>query len=449
VEKIPLLALGAAVSAVALIAMPPSSYTAVGAGSVIERVQTATVAYAFYLLKMLWPSNLAVVYPHPGAFPVWVSGAALCSLVCISVLVVRGAARRPYLLMGWLWYLVTLLPVSGVFPFGGGFWMAADRFTYIPLVGPFLMIAWLVPELLGGWRYRRVFLGAAAGAVVAALMGVTWQQVRVWRNSTTLFEHALRARPGNWPVMNGMADLLKDDVGRLDEAVSLWREALRLRPEDVLMRSNLARALLAKGQTEEAIAECREALRLAPADARSHSTLAKALRAQGRLAEARKHYERALELDPRYPEAHYRLAILLAEQGSFEEAVPHYREMLRLDPPGFPEAHYNLGVTLGRLGSTEEAISHYREALRADPAYTRAWFNLGILLGRQGRMDEAVSCYRKVLLIRPDFAEAHYLLGSVYARQGNRAEALQHYRTLQGLNASLAEALLREIEAIP
>jgi len=444
-EKIPLLVLAAGVSAVALIVRTSSSPFAVGAGSMIDRVQTAVVAYAFYLLKMLWPSGLSISYPRPGAFPVWVLAASAGSLVCISALVARGAARRPYLVTGWLWYLVTLLPVSGVFAFGSGFWMAADRFTYIPLVGPFLMIAWLVPEWLGGWRHRKIFLGAAAGAVVAALTVVTWQQVRVWRNGTTLFEHALRVRPDNWPVMHSMAALLEEE-GRLDEAVSLWRQALRLRPRNVVIRSSLAKALLAKGETDQALAEAGEVLRLAPASPWGHFILAGALKAQGRVAEARTHYERALELEPRYPEAHYRLAILLSQQGHFEKAVSHYREVLRYGKE-FPELHDNLGAALGHLGSTEEAILHYREALRSNPEYTRAWLNLGILLLTQGRIDEALSCYRKVLSIEPDHAEAHYLLGTVHARQGNRDEALRHYQKLQGLKPSLAEKLLREIEA--
>ena len=447
VEKIPFLVMGAAVSVVGVIAMPSWSLNAVGAGSVFERVQTAVVAYGFYLFKMVWPFNLAMSYPHPGAFSMWVLGAAAGSLVCISVLVLRGAVRRPYLLMGWLWYLVTLFPVSGVFAFGGGFWMAADRFTYVPLVGPFIMIAWLLPELLGRRPYGRVVLCAGAGVVLAALTVITWQQVGVWRNSTTLFEHAMRVKPGNWPAMNSMAAALEEE-GRLEEAISLWREALRLRPGDVVMRNSLAGALLAKGETEQAVAESREVLRLVPNYPSGHFTLARALKKQGHLAEARKHYERALELEPHYAEARYRLAILLAEQGELEKALSHYREVLRLRS-GFPELHYNIGVVLWRLGSTEEAIRHYRQALEGDPGYTLAWFNLGVLLLSQGKIDEAVSCYRRVLSMKPDFAEAHYLLGAAYARQGNRSEALRHYQTLQGLKPSLAETLLQELEAMP
>ena len=446
-EKVPFLVMGVAVSGVALMAMPSSSVVAVGAGSLVERVQTGVVAYGFYLLKMLWPSGLSISYLHPGVFSMWELGAAAGGLVCVSVGVVWGGVRHPYLLMGWLWYVVTLFPVSGVFSIGAGFWMAADRYTYIPLVGPFVMIAWLVPEWVTGWRFSRLMLGGAAGVVVAVLMVLTWEQVGVWRSSGTLFEHAMRVRPDNWPAMRGMANFFEDN-GRLDEAIPLWREALRLRPEDVVMRSRLVRALLVKGRTEEAVAEGREMLRLAPASSIAHFILGRALKAQGRLAQARDHYERALEVDPRFDEARYRLAILLVEQGRLEEAVSQYREVLRRGR-GFAELHYNLGVALGLLGRAEEAISQYREALKDDPAYTGAWLNLGILLGRQGKIEEALSCYRKVLSIKPDFAEAHYLLGSAYAGQGNRDEALRHYRALLGLKPPLADALLRQIEARP
>jgi tetratricopeptide (TPR) repeat protein len=444
-EKVPLLALGAAVSVVAFISMASSSAFSVGAGSVVERVQTATVAYAFYLFKMVWPSGLSISYPRPGAFPAWVVAASAGSLVCITALVARGAARRPYLVTGWLWYVVTLLPVSGLFPFGSGFWLAADRYTYIPLIGPFIMIAWLAPELLGRRRSGKVFLGAAAGAVTVALVVLTWRQVGVWRSGTALFEHVMRVSPGNWPVMHSMAALLEDQ-GRLDEAVSLWRQALQLRPRSVPMRNGLSMALLAKGETAQALAEAATVLRLAPASSWGHFNLAGALKAQGRIAEARTHYERALDLAPHFPEAHYRLAILLARQGEFEKAVSHYREVLRLGKE-FPELHFNLAVALGGLGRTEEAMVHYRGALQANPAYAIAWLNLGNLLLGQGKIDEALSCYRKVLSIEPDHARTHYIMGVVYARQGNPEEALRHYRKLQGLKSSLAEKLQKEIEA--
>ena len=380
------------------------------------RIANALVSYVVYLWQTIWPVNLALFYPFPVSLPWWqVAGAALL-LALISAGAIRMAPRRIYFLVGWMWYLVTLVPAIGLVQ--PGLWPAtADRFTYVPLIGIFIMAAWGTGEIMGRWKHKEALLagscGAAAAAVVAALMVVTWQQVLVWRNSTTLWEHALRARPGNWLAMSGMANVLAEE-GRFDEAVSLWQEALRIRPKDVAFRSNLARALLAMGRTEQAIAECREALRLAPAYATGHFTLARALRAKGELAEARKHYELALELDPRFPLAHHGLAALLAGQGNIEEAVLHYRELVRLNPR-FAEGH----------------------------------FELGVLLGLQGRIDEAVSCYRKALSIRPDFAEAHFSLGSVYARQGNRAEALQHYQTLQGLNPSLAETLLREIEAVP
>jgi len=479
VEKMPFLALGAAVSLLTMYAMPPSD-VAVGAASLLERLQTATVAYAFYLMKMVWPSNLSVIYPHPGAFPAWVLGAALVSLVCISVLAVRERARRPYLLMGWLWYLVTLLPVSGVVSYGAGFWMAADRYTYIPLVGPFIMIAWLAPELTDKWRYRRVFFSAAAGIALVILMTITWHQVRVWENHMTLFEHSMSARPGNWPAMHQMALFLMQE-GRAEEAFSLWREALYIRPEAFYLRFDLGSALLKQGQPEQAVTEFRKALRTAPESVQGHILLAEALKVQGRLAESRAYLERAIELAPRFPEAHNNLGLVFAAEGNAEAATRHYQEALRLEPeylaahinlgsllfkegdlegailqfrraveinPAEWKSHYSLAMALGRQGKVEEAMLHYQETLRINPAIAPAWLNLGIILERHGRIDQAVLSYGKALSIRPDFAEAHYLLGSIFARQGRRDQAREHQLVLQKINPPLAQALLREIEEV-
>jgi Tfp pilus assembly protein PilF len=308
-EKVPLLALAAVSSIVTYVVQQRSG--AVGSLEVYPlgvRIANALVAYVNYVAKMLWPAHLAVFYPHPGtSLPIWqVAGSGLV-LVWITLLAIR-ARRRPYLAVGWLWYVLTLVPVIGLVQVGGQ--AMADRYTYIPLIGLFIIIAWGVPELLALWTTearRRTLLAASAGIVIAALAVCTYLQVGYWRDSVTLFDHAVKVTRRNAVAHNNLGVALVER-GELGKAVAHYREALRIKPRYVEAHCNLAIAAIKQGRLDEAIAHCWEALRIRPGDADAHNNLGVALAKQGKLHEALAHFSEALRLDPDKKSARANLA---------------------------------------------------------------------------------------------------------------------------------------------
>jgi Flp pilus assembly protein TadD len=360
-EKVPFFALAALSSLVTFFAQQSggavSSLESIPLGT---RVANALVSYLSYMGKMIWPRSLAVLYPHPGMVPMWQAAAAVSLLAAVTVLVVRFARRYPYLAVGWLWYLGTLVPVIGLVQVGAQ--AMADRYTYVPLIGLFIMIAWGIPDMLAGWRHRKTVLVISAGVVLSIFMVVTRLQIQLWHDSIALFKHTLAVTARNAIIQNNLGIVLTHQ-GRQEEAIAHYMQALRIRPQDPDAHINLGNALASRGRQEEAVAHYMETLRIDPRDAEAHNNLGIALARQGRQEEAIAHYMEALRIDPQYAEAHYNLANLLARQGRQEEAIAHYMEALRIDPRD-AEAHYNLANLLARQGRQEEADAHFAEARR-------------------------------------------------------------------------------------
>jgi tetratricopeptide (TPR) repeat protein len=324
------------------------------------------------MVKMIWPHKLAVYYPHPGTIPVWqVAGAGLL-LIFVSVLVIKAAKNRPYLAVGWLWYLGTLVPVIGLVQVGSQ--AMADRYTYLSLVGLFIMIAWGLPSLLAGWRHGRNAFAIASAIILLGCVVGTWRQVGHWQNSITLFQHTVKVTSNNHFAHNNLGVALARG-GRLDEATYHYFQALRIKPDRAEVHNNLGNALAAQGSVDRAVDHYYQALEIDPNNARACNNLGNLLANQGKTEEAINHYTEALRLEPDYAGAHYNLGTVLAEQGRTEEAINHITEALRL-MPYWAGAHNNLGVLLERRGRLDEAIRHYSEALRLDPNYAKAQTNL-------------------------------------------------------------------------
>jgi tetratricopeptide (TPR) repeat protein len=399
-EKAPLLALSCAVALTATASLRRHSF--VVPTSVVPmglRVANALVSYLRYLRQAVWPSGLAVFYPYPASVPIGVAVGAGIALLLLSVLVALQSRRRPFLAVGWLWYLGTLVPALGLKQ--AGLWPAtADRFAYIPLIGLFVIVAWGLPELAHGWHVDARGLAAGTLAVVLALALCTHGQVGHWQDSRALFTHALAvAEAGNFVAHHNLADALLAD-GDVAGAAVHYRRALsicadRLRharprtgPEpagkrhmtayerfSLTARNNLGLALAAQHDFDGAIREYRAALDLHPGYAPTHNNLATALHAQGRPADALRHLQEAVRLDPGYTAARANLARALDASGRPDEAAAQYREILHIDPAS-AAAHNNLGVILARQGDLGAALPHFREAVRLDPADREAARNL-------------------------------------------------------------------------
>jgi len=351
-EKTPLLAMAAASSAVTIVVQQRSG--AVGALDAIPfglRASNALVSYVGYIGKMLWPRKLAVFYPHPeNTLPSWHVALAVLVLLIISVLVLSSARRRPYLAFGWLWYLITLIPVIGLVQVGKQ--AMADRYTYIPLIGLFIAITWGLSEVSAGWRVRMVRTAAAcAGCVV--LIVLTRIQTAFWYDSAELFRHALSVTSNNDVAHSNLGIALREE-GDIEEAARQFRLALEIDPRQVEARTNLGLALAELGRTDEAITE----------------------------------YEKALNLDPDAPQINHNHAVALAAKRRMKEAIAHERAALRLRP-GFAEAHSALGGMLHSQGRMDEAIDHCRQAIRLKPDLADAHNNLAVLLYFKGDYAEA------------------------------------------------------------
>jgi protein O-mannosyl-transferase len=369
--------------------------------SVGMRLANAFVSYAAYVVKTFWPAGLAIFYPHPGTWPVWQVVWSVVLVVGVTVCALAFIRRYPYGVVGWLWYLGTLVPVIGLVQVGSQ--AMADRYTYIPLIGLFIVVVWGVADLLRGWRYGRAVGMVSAAVVLSALVVVTWFQVQRWRDSITIFTHALKVTEGNYlahnnlgmalkkidrpgeaklhfraamnikpnyaPAYNNMGYLLTRE-GKAEEGMQFYLKALQIRPDNVDVLFNLGEALASLGRLEEAIVSYREALRLKPESSVVHNNLAVALTKRGRLNEAASEYREALRLKPDHAGAHNNLAMVLADQGHLTEAITHFREALKLQPD-YANAHYNLGQALKRKGMSEEATFHLKEAVRINPAYSK------------------------------------------------------------------------------
>jgi len=378
------------------------------------RVGNAIVSYIGYVEKMLWPSGLAVLYPHPASSLSMVR-VVVCGLllVLMSICFVYFGLRRRYLAVGWLWYVGTLVPVIGLVQVGVQ--AMADRYTYIPLTGLFIIIAWGAGELVAGWRYRKVVAAALAVVVLAAAIGSTRLQLRHWQNSITLFERTLDVTSKNWLIHNNYANILKQ-TGQVDKAIEHFHKSLRIRPKSAEIHNNIGSALDKLGRIDEAIEHYKKALKLKPKFSEAHYNLATVLTKQGKIDEAIAEYREALRFKPRDVDALNNLGFALAEQGDFNEAIKHYRKALELEPQNII-AHGRLGLALAAVGRLDEAMEEFRIVLRERPEDAEMHFNVGVLLERQGKVGEAIEEYQQALEINPDYTQASERLKAALEKQ--------------------------------
>jgi len=330
-EKLPLLIPVAAVSLLAIRAQSQAGALPSWEGlSLGTRVGNAVLAYGLYLKKMLWPMDLAVFYPHPGsslgAGPVVL---AALLLVILSLSVGWQGRKSPYLVVGWLWYLGTLVPVSGLIQVGGH--AMADRYAYIPLMGLFIILVWGAAELAQTLNLPKLWLVGASLCLLMTMMGFVRLHLSYWKNSITLFQHTLRFTSDNHLAHSnlGLAFLQNGD---LDQAIDHFYRALEIPPGFALVHSNLGIALRRKGIPDEALQHSIKAVQINPSLAKAHNNLGISLFQKGRVDEALQEFRTALEIKPNYPACYYNLGVVLEHQDRKEEAVESFRQVLRWDP---------------------------------------------------------------------------------------------------------------------
>jgi tetratricopeptide (TPR) repeat protein len=323
-EKLPLLLL-VAVSSVATLTQG-KALAANDRLSFAWRVCNALISYVLYVGQSLCPRGLAVLYPRADPdLPLWSAAAALVLLAGITAATLLWRRNRPYLLVGWLWYLIMLVPAIGLVQIG--IQTRADRFTYLPQIGLCIAAAWGAAELARRWPQRRWVYGLASALVLAVLMGCAWRQASFWRDSEALWAHTLACTPGNAAAHCGLGN-----------------------------------ALSRRGETGAALAHLRQAVELNPTFAKAHYDLGLVLARQGRTDEAMAQYQAAVEADPTLALAQCNFGNALSRRGRFDAAMVHYRQALEVDPD-LVEAHYNLGTALAYRGRIDEALACFQTAL--------------------------------------------------------------------------------------
>ena len=340
-EKLPFLAL-AAVSCVVTSYAQKGEMIALEVSPISTRVANALLVYLQYLGKMFWPRNLAVFYPYPDAIPLWQSAGAALLLVGVTLVTLWQRRERPYLLVGWLWYLGTLVPVIGVLRVG--LQAMADRYTYLPLIGIFFMLVWYGAEVSSGWAYRRALLFGGTGAVLLACTFLTARQESYWQDRNSLFSHAIEVTRDNYYAYYVLG-LALEEKGSYAEAVDKFTKAIEISPIFVNAHYDRGTALYQMGKVDEAIADFNWALAQKPDYIEVYNNLGAALMSKGRYPEAIRSLETFAKANPDLPYAYNNLGLAYLNSGNFEAAARDFNEALRLDP-AFTEARRNLEVAL-------------------------------------------------------------------------------------------------------
>lgn len=407
-EKLPLFALSAASCVVTyMVQQAGGSVGKAEAFSFGVRAANAAVSAVAYLVKTVAPVNLAVFYPHPhDSLPAWQVIGSVAVLIALTVLAIRQSPRRPYLAVGWLWYVITLIPVIGLVQVGKQ--AMADRYTYVPLIGIFFAIAWAASDLMRRQASPRASranrcraakpqptpqpaanpaLYVPAGVVLIALFALTWSQVSTWRNTESLFRHAVDVTRDNYVALTNLGEVL-NGRGKTDQATECYREALRIQPNSAEAANNLGLMLLKQGNMDEAL----------------------------------RYMTVAVRYKPESPEVHFNMGLALAGKNELDKAIEQYREALKLRP-SYAEVHDSLAMALDRRGMFDEAMEDFDEAIRLKPDRAETYNDRGAVLLNHQKLDAALADFQKAIEIKPDLAPAHNNLAAIHYFKRNYAEA--------------------------
>ena len=358
--------------------------------------------FVHYLEKFFWPTGLTVLYPYNEHPEIVALVLAALFLTVVTVTVIWLRRRWPFLLVGWLWFVVTMLPVAGLIH--GGPHRVADRYSYIPLIGLIIALTWLGGRAAGHWKGGKRVIAVAGSLVLMVLSFLSYVQSGRWQSSTELFTHAVSIYPDNWIARNNLGDAL-DRQGEKRKAIDQYLLALKVRPE------------YAKG----------------------HYNLGNTLASMGRDGEALRHYLLALQIYPEFAEAHSNAGVLLAGRGRYLEAKRYFQRALELNPE-YDDAQKNLKDLFGLIHELEERIAVLHGQLESNPNDAELCNSLGLLYREGGDVGRALEFFQKALQINPSFAGAHNNMGIIYAERRNYNQAAHHFQQAVELDPDFAGA---------
>jgi protein O-mannosyl-transferase len=448
IEKLPLLGLAALSCLVTLLAQR-STTASIDQIPLAWRAENAAVACMTYIVQMVWPIHLAPFYPYPAdQLPAWQIALAAIAIIGISIVAVLCRKERPYVFTGWFWYLVMLVPVIGMVQVGPQ--AHADRYTYLPQIGLYVLVSWNVADLIAWRRGGRRLLTAAAAIVLVSLIWIARAQVRYWHDSETLWKHSLAVTEDNDFPHYGLGEVYFA-MGDVNKAIAEFRSALYLRPESPYAHNDLGFVLTKTGQLDEAVDHLKTAIRILPDHPTAHYNLGNALVQKGQTGDAIREFEQQLAIQPDHAGARCGLAIALVNQGQLNQAIAQYERTIELRPD-YADAYYGLGNCYLKQGNPEKAVKQYEQALQRSPRLVEARNNLATILCQRGEIDRGISELEEVIRIQPDNIDALNNLAWILAMpvgdgSENRAKALPLAQRLQELVGNRNPKVIRTIAA--
>ncbi len=345
-EKVPLFVLSILLSALTYSAAQSVGFIHSELIPLDARIGNAFISYVAYIGKMIWPANIAIFYPHPEKVILWQVMGALLLLIAVTAAVFWRAKRFPYLATGWFWYAGTLVPVIGIVQLGSQ--SMADRYTYIPLIGLFIILAWGIPDLLSKVNYRKEFLVAASALCVLCLSVLTWIQVGYWKDSLTLFNHTLKVTDNNWFIY-----------------------------------VNRGLAHHSMGNVQQSLEDCSRAIEIKQGFPTAYNCRGIAYKALGNYRQAIEDYNRAIEMKPGFADAYNNRGNAYNGLGDYRKAIDDYDRAIQMKP-GFAQAYINRGAAYSRLGNFRQAIENFNKAIEIRPDFAAAYMNRGLIYLNQG-----------------------------------------------------------------
>ncbi len=417
-EKIPFFALAVGFSILTVVAQKKGGALA----SVAEigfslRIKNALVSYFLYLENTVFPSQLSIFYPYPETVSLWAAGGAAVFILTVCMVVLYFHRRFPWLVTGWFWYLGTLVPVIGLVQVGD--FSMADRFTYIPLVGIFIMCSWTAQKAWADRPALRKWMVLFSVITVFVLGAAGYRQAGYFKNSLILFERAVLVNPDNWLALNNLG-ITYNKMEKPQEAIECFQKALLKKPVFVEALNNLAGTFVKTGRLKEALSHYHKAIEVMPGFSGTYYNLAVAQEASGRLKEAEKNYETALKINPQDAEALNNLGVLQDKSERTDEGIENIKKALEIRP-GYAEAHYNMGNLLLKQSMLGKAAYHYSSAIRIRPDYAEAYNNLGVVVSYMNRQREAVELFETALKIKPAYIDAQNNLKKTLDAMGDVA----------------------------
>ena len=422
--------------------------------NLVVRIANAIISYVVYLEKMIWPINLAVFYPYPDIINPLVALLCALFLLIITTLILFAAKNLPYLALGWFWYLVTLLPVIGIVQVGEQ--QLADRYTYISLIGIFIIVVWGLADILTQWRYGKVVLGVLSASVFALLITTTWVQIGTWKNSEILFRHALAVTKNNY-VAHDSLGLAISTRGDFEGAISQYRQAIKIKPNYLLACNSIGFALFDEKKYTEAFKQFQECLKIDPESSIAYLGLGDTMLATSNFTEAIRSYTEALRIDPNHTETYSKLGLAYLKKGNVQDSIKYCHKALMIKhddaiatkvlevaniaqlriegsifelnkslqtQPENPEIRYKLGDIYQQQGEYDKAISQLQKAISINPMFFQAMYKLVFIYSELQDYTNSLSMLHKMMLLQPGNPDIYYNIACIYAKQNKVSDSI-------------------------